>query len=49
MNHSLGKNPPTVLSETDRQILIALQKDANPSIKQLADKLNLSKTQYIIG
>ncbi|MDX4973900.1 Lrp/AsnC family transcriptional regulator [Myroides odoratimimus] len=44
MNSNSGKNPPLVLSETDRQILIALQKEANPNIKQLANKLNLSKT-----
>lgn len=44
MNNNSGKSPLLVLNETDRQILIALQIDANPNIKQLADKLNLSKT-----
>jgi DNA-binding Lrp family transcriptional regulator len=39
-----GKNPHIALNETDRQILMALQKDANLNIKELADKLNLSKT-----
>lgn len=44
MINNTGKNPSLILNETDRQILIYLQKNANPNIKELADKLNLTKT-----
>lgn len=38
------KNSPYIMDEVDRQILIYLQEQANPNIKELAEKLNLSST-----
>ncbi len=37
-------NSPYVMDETDRQILIFLQEQANPNVKELAERLNLSVT-----
>lgn len=44
MDNLVGKNPSYSIDEIDRQILIYLQQNANPNIKELADKLNLTKT-----
>ena len=37
-------NSPYVMDEIDRQILIFLQEQANPNVKELAERLNLSVT-----
>ena len=40
-------NSPYVMDETDRQILIFLQEQANPNVKELAERLESECHTYL--
>lgn len=43
-NETVGKNRKYVLDDIDCEILIALQEDSNLNIKELSERIHLSKT-----